>query len=472
MPVKRLNNKKKFNSFSEEKVAIALERVNSIDANRISLRKAAILYNIPLATLYRRKNDIGGSIGSGTTTVLSRATEELLVHMIKRLADWGYGLTFKHVQRVIYDYLKRTNQLNLFKNGKPGREWFNSFKSRWKHELNERSAGNIAKLRAASCTNKQVDEFFENVNKAYQVANIKDGHHVWNVDETGFSGDQGNKMILCARGAKRPLCITGDNEKMYYTVQNCCNAAGLYVPPMIIYKSKNRLFNTWCVGGPTKAVFTTSPSGWIEEDQFIQWLQQLFVPTIKTIGGQHILVLDGHSSHLSLCAIEICIENNITMLCLPAHSSHILQPLDVGVYGHVKKEWRQILQDYYFNSRAEKLDKENFAPLLKKLYDSNKAFTTLHAVGGFQNTGLYPLNKDSIDRSKLTIAETFVLPTPLTTSVTTPVPVPLQQNITTAPGTPINATSNINSIYLDYAKSSLELALKTHFQIQNTHTKK
>ena len=134
------------------------------------------------------------------------------------------------------------------------------------------------------------------------------------------------------------------------------------------------------------------------------------------------------------------------------------------------------------------MDKENFAPLLKKLYDSNKAFTTLHAVGGFQNTGLYPLNKDSIDRSKLTIAETFVLPTPLTTSVTTPVPVPLQQNITTsvttpvpvplqqnittAPGTPINATSNINSIYLDYAKSSLELALKTHFQIQNTHTKK
>ena len=178
---------------------------------------------------------------------------------------------------------------------------------------------------------------------------------------------------MCARGAKRPLCITGDNEKIYYKVQNCCNAAGVYVPPMIIYKSKNRLFNTWCVGGPKKAVFTTSPSGWIEEDQFIQWLQQLFVPAIKPISGQHVLILDGHSSHLSLTAIEVCIENNITMLCLPAHSSHILQPLDVGVYGHVKKEWRTILQDYYFNSRAEKLDKENFAPLLKKLYDSKKA---------------------------------------------------------------------------------------------------
>ena len=83
-------------------------------------------------------------------------------------------------------------------------------------------------MRAASFTKKQVDEFFENVNKAYQDAYIKDGHHVWNVDETWFSGDQGNKMILCARGAKRPLCITvtGDNKKIYLIVQNCCNAAG------------------------------------------------------------------------------------------------------------------------------------------------------------------------------------------------------------------------------------------------------
>ena len=143
--------------------------------------------------------------------------------MIKRLADWGYGLTFRHIQRVIYDYLKRTDQLHLFKNGKPGRDWYNSFKSRWKHELSERTAGNIAKLRAASCTTKQVDDFFANVEKSYQEANIKNGNNVWNVDETGFSGDQGNKLILCARGAKRPLNITGDNEKIYYTVQNCCH---------------------------------------------------------------------------------------------------------------------------------------------------------------------------------------------------------------------------------------------------------
>jgi hypothetical protein len=92
----------------------------------------------------------------------------------------------------------------------------------------------------------------------------------------------------------------------------------------------------------------------MEGEQLIQWLKELFVPIIKRIGGQHVLIVDGHSSHLSLTAIEISIQNNITMACLPSHSSYILQPLDVGVYGHVKKEWRLTQQDYYFNSRAEK----------------------------------------------------------------------------------------------------------------------
>jgi hypothetical protein len=45
------------------------------------------------------------------------------------------------------------------------------------------------------------------------------------------------------------------------------------------------------------------------------------------------------------------------------------------------------------------LDKENFPPLLKKLYSSGKASTRLHAIDGFENTGFYPLNNNNIDKS-------------------------------------------------------------------------
>jgi len=82
MSVKRLNTKKR-NLFNEETVKIAVERINATDDTRLTIRKAANIYNIPLTTLYRRTYKTPNFIGSGSATILSRATEEMLVYIIK-----------------------------------------------------------------------------------------------------------------------------------------------------------------------------------------------------------------------------------------------------------------------------------------------------------------------------------------------------------------------------------------------------
>jgi hypothetical protein len=68
-----------------------------------------------------------------------------------------------------------------------------------------------------------------------------------------------------------------------------------------------------------------------------------------------------------------------------------------------------------------------------------------------------------MDRSKLTIAETFLPPT-------TP------QQATQQQATPqliqITASTSSPALYLQMAILNLENASKTHFQLQNTHTKK
>jgi hypothetical protein len=46
-----------------------------------------------------------------------------------------------------------------------------------------------------------------------------------------------------------------------------------------------------------------------------------------------ILVLDGHESHLTGQFFHIHIKRDIHPICLPAHSIHIFQPLDVGLFG-------------------------------------------------------------------------------------------------------------------------------------------
>ncbi|KAI6877959.1 hypothetical protein KC360_g8943 [Hortaea werneckii] len=47
--------------------------------------------------------------------------------------------------------------------------------------------------------------------------------------------------------------------------------------------------------------------------------------------------MDGHSSHVTANVIAFCMENAIDLLILPPHTSHILQPLDVGVFAPLKR---------------------------------------------------------------------------------------------------------------------------------------
>ena len=57
--------------------------------------------------------------------------------------------------------------------------------------------------------------------------------------------------------------------------------------------------------------------------------------------------------------------------------------------------------------KSKNLDKENFPPLIKKLFECGEAFTRLHAIDGFQYDGIFPRNKNNINQEKLKITQTF-----------------------------------------------------------------
>ena len=73
---------------------------------------------------------------------------------------------------------------------------------------------------------------------------------------------------------------------------------------------------------------------------------------------------------------------------MPAHSTHLLQPLDVGVFKHFKFSWRKTLQDYYFSNNAQAVSKNNVAELIKRCVNNNNPFSRAHAVGRFESTGM------------------------------------------------------------------------------------
>ena len=55
--------------------------------------------------------------------------------------------------------------------------------------------------------------------------------------------------------------------------------------------------------------------------------------------------MDGHDSRRSTGFELYCKDNHIITLCMAAHSSHILQPLDVGCFGPLKKAYGREIEE-------------------------------------------------------------------------------------------------------------------------------
>jgi hypothetical protein len=112
-----------------------------------------------------------------------------------------------------------------------------------------------------------------------------------------------------------------------------------------------------------------------------------------------LLILDGHESHKSLAFQDLCKENKIVTLCMPPHSSHILQPLDVVCLAPLKraysKEIRVLALDY-----IGRIDKKAFIATFAKVF--KKAFSKANILSSFRATGLVP-NDLSVVLSRLDV---------------------------------------------------------------------
>jgi hypothetical protein len=75
---------------------------------------------------------------------------------------------------------------------------------------------------------------------------------------------------------------------------------------------------------------------------FIDWLDTIFLPLISEFrrkfdyDGPNILIVDGHSTHVTPRVIALCGARNVIMIRVAAHPSHLAQPRDFCVSGLFK----------------------------------------------------------------------------------------------------------------------------------------
>lgn len=100
----------------------------------------------------------------------------------------------------------------------------------------------------------------------------------------------------------------------------------------------------------------------------MEWLEKVFLPQTgpNDPSEARLLIVDGHGGHTSDEFMTICYLNNVYLLFLPAHTSHILQPLDLGCFSSLKAAYRRFTSEYTAWTDQTKLGKAKFLEFYAK----------------------------------------------------------------------------------------------------------
>ena len=107
-----------------------------------------------------------------------------------------------------------------------------------------------------------------------------------------------------------------------------------------------------------------------------------------------ILLLDGHSSHYNPEAIAIAAEEKIIIFCLPPHTTHVAQPLDVSFFGPLKQHWEKVCNDYMSDNPGRAVTKFQFSALFSQAWFQTINPATI--ISGFRKVGVCPFNATAI----------------------------------------------------------------------------
>ncbi|KAL8367060.1 hypothetical protein RB599_010969 [Gaeumannomyces hyphopodioides] len=298
-----------------------------------------------------------------------------------------------------------------------------------------------ASRRGFDCQLQEVKDWFKrSEDLAEEQQPVSSG--VWNVDEMGVRigcRDGRIKVVSLSKKKNTRPEVTDPANRESLTLIGCGNAAGDSLPPFCILSAGPYLH--WADNDlDERTAFVKSETGFSNSDimmAFMRWFNQHswashadvvkqgspsledwfgYGPTTEfkfllekfdqndmresgtyeSEGRPKIwrwLLLDGFAGHLGIEVIDYCQRFDIQLNILPSHSTHRMQPMDVGVFTHFKRAHQNVLFDVVERGEIS-FSRSDFIEALGPLW--KQTFTRGHVLTGFEDSGIWPLNPAKI----------------------------------------------------------------------------
>lgn len=387
------NYQKKTKSYTTSDL---MKVIQYVQQDTMSLRAGAKALGISPATL-RTKIASGGCVANvdnrGKKTVISPGDEQVLADHLRTLTKWGYGLTRTDVRLIVQEYCKENKIMNFFKDGLPGKEWFQAFCRRQKLKL--KATESLEKARRSHTSDPfLIYELYDILTQLATELDIADKpDRWWNLDECGINHDPTRCKAVAGTEQKGIHRTNQGSGRENTTAMACVSANGRNLAPLFIFKAQ-KLWSSWKGSSDLDGTFySVSESGFINSDIFFDYFK-LFCKEVTQ--RPLILLLDGHVSHLDFRTVQLARNENIAVVKLPSHTTDVLQPLDKSCFGPLKSKWNGALLEWQrLNNRQ--LTKSEFVDLVCQVW--HQGISVNNICAGFRSCGIFP-----VDRTKYPLA--------------------------------------------------------------------
>uniref|UniRef100_A0A4W5MFY0 HTH CENPB-type domain-containing protein n=1 Tax=Hucho hucho TaxID=62062 RepID=A0A4W5MFY0_9TELE len=412
--------------YSREALETAVEKVKA----GMSLREASRESGIPHTTLQDHKKN-KYAFAPHPNLAITTEEEHSLISYVLWMADHAFPISRTVVKALAVAIIKesgRSTVVNLERGLSDN--WWSRFRARHP-ELSARVPDPLNRARVHGATPAAIKGFFD----VYEPIFVSHGlehkpHLIFNCDETGFADKlKSREKVLCQKGIYQQQQHT---TREHVTVHCCVSAAGESIPPFIIFH-KCLPSTAYALEGPPKALYGVSPKGYMDAELFLKWL--VFFVKHAPKERPLVLVVDHHKTHVSREVVKFCRENQVEVVCLPANTTHVLQPLDISVFGPLKTVLSRNAARLGLVQGDLVIGKKHFSARLREAYP--QAVTKKNIMAGFKKAGIFPLNREAFDSSQLVKLEpTTPNPKAATSEATSGTPDPKAAEAPTTPATP------------------------------------
>lgn len=371
------------------------------DHPELSILKIAEKYGVNVTTLGRRVKGVQKSRKEAHKheQLFSKGEEESIGEWCKQMDDMNFPITYSLLRQMAQSILKKRKS-----DHEVGQKWSERFLAR-NPTLNTRYGYYQEKSRqkagADEATQRAFYRLLSNTVRKYNIL----PQNIWNCDEKGIIMGRmsGKKKVIVRAGNKHPTLASNESRE-FVTVLETINAVGEVLPPFIVWQGKTHREGYYGVGGchDDDATFACSPSGYMDEDLGFSYMSEHFYThtkpkrTKKSPPIHRLLIVDGHCSHTYWRVVEFALNHDIHMLCLPSHSTHFMQPLDVGCFGILSKAYSKHLNTWHFNHPMGDIKKPHFWEVLSAARDDTYTVSTIKAA--WKNSGCWPINSNQVIR--------------------------------------------------------------------------